>query len=958
MTTRGLRRHARPTGLTRAALCAAVLGVIVVVVPLVLYALGGLPLAHLGLLSAKERLLSDRSSSPILVSHLLLRGALFLGWISWAWMTLCVAIEARSVLTGRPSARIPASRGVQSAAAFLIGATLAISSMGRPLERPAPSAVRTAHFGLSRQRPLVVGGHPRAMDLAMSLPVIDDPLVEDATVWTSPARTEGAEPVTRESLQPGTPVDKNQDHLVMPRETLWSIAEDRLGSPFRWKQIAELNYDVPQADGRALKPDHWIRSGWSLELPPPFGHLTTSSIVRQGPAAVEPERDLASGREPAAGRTGGPIGPNAPAVPLGGGVVGAGVVGLLDRMRRVQQRHRREGSYIRLPDREQSRFEGRLRLGEGPEIVRDVDSVLRLFAGTWIGLERDAPSVLGLTVHADSIQLTVNRNIDDEHTPTAFRAEPGDRTVSIPRAELPTSDSKDGAGRGAIQPAPLLVTVGQGSGGLVMVNLESLGTLSVNGDAADCEGVIRALALELATSHWSDRFDLNTVGFGAELERFDRVRAVDNAAPLLDQLQSRRLRAEILLDTSNLQSFAQARSVDPSDRWDPVVVVCAPSVTDTDVAELLEVASDPRLGIAVVASGRARGGDHTVSLSGPDRTSSLELLGTVVRPQQVEAADLGEITRLLDTAMSRQSVFLSEEPYVNLPVPMPLPELETTESDPYPAEWPVPSVHGSDGKRTRAGSRLRTSPRDDDDANHEIEVAVLGSIEIRGAARDFTRAWAKELVVYLALHPNGASNDAWATALWPDRLMAPSSLHSTASVARRSLGRSSDGQDHLPRSHGRLALSNTVGTDWDRFVLHADSNDTGRWQGALELVRGRPLDGLRSSDWPILEGIGPAIEAAIVDLSGRLAGWCLSEGDSLTAEWAARKGLLASPYDERLYRMLMRAADLAGNPAGVEAAMSELITLVADDIEPLDSVHPSTMDLYRTLSRRNRIPRR
>ena len=90
------------------------------------------------------------------------------------------------------------------------------------------------------------------MDLAMSLPVIDDPLVEDATVRTSPARTEAAEPVTRDSLQPGTPVDKTPDHLVMPRETLWSIAEDRLGSPFRWKEIAELNYDVPQADGGAL----------------------------------------------------------------------------------------------------------------------------------------------------------------------------------------------------------------------------------------------------------------------------------------------------------------------------------------------------------------------------------------------------------------------------------------------------------------------------------------------------------------------------------------------------------------------------------------------------------------------------------------------------------------------------------------------------------------------------------
>ena len=64
----------------------------------------------------------------------------------------------------------------------------------------------------------------------------------------------------------------------------------------------------------------------------------------------------------------------------------------------------------------------------------------------------------------------------------------------------------------------------------------------------------------------------------------------------------------------------------------------------------------------------------------------------------------------------------------------------------------------------------------------EVEVLVLGAVEVRGNARQFTRAWAKELVIYLAIHPDGVSNDTWATALWPDRLMAASSLHSTASV--------------------------------------------------------------------------------------------------------------------------------------------------------------------------------
>jgi DNA-binding SARP family transcriptional activator len=212
--------------------------------------------------------------------------------------------------------------------------------------------------------------------------------------------------------------------------------------------------------------------------------------------------------------------------------------------------------------------------------------------------------------------------------------------------------------------------------------------------------------------------------------------------------------------------------------------------------------------------------------------------------------------------------------------------------------------------------------------------------------------------VYLAMHPRGASNEAWATALWPDRLMAPSSLHSTASVARRSLGQARDGTDHLPRSHGRLALGDTVGTDWDRFVALADSDDPTCWRSALGLVRGRPFEGIRSADWPIIEGIAPAIEATVVDLSGRLAGACLAAGDGRGAQQAARRGLLVSPYDERLYRMLMRAADLEGNPAGVEAVMAELVRLVVDDIEPLDTVHPATMDLYRSLTRSRTVAAR
>src|SRR5580658_985717 len=107
----------------------------------------------------------------------------------------------------------------------------------------------------------------------------------------------------------------------------------------------------------------------------------------------------------------------------------------------------------------------------------------------------------------------------------------------------------------------------------------------------------------------------------------------------------------------------------------------------------------------------------------------------------------------------------------------------------------------------------------------EVEVAVLGPVEIRGAAGPFTRAAARELVVYLAHHRDGVTNDVWGAALWSDRTIAPSTLHSTASVARRALGQSRSGADHLPCGGRRLRLADSVGSDvatFRRLAAEAD----------------------------------------------------------------------------------------------------------------------------------------
>ncbi|MGH8981956.1 MAG: AfsR/SARP family transcriptional regulator [Acidimicrobiales bacterium] len=261
------------------------------------------------------------------------------------------------------------------------------------------------------------------------------------------------------------------------------------------------------------------------------------------------------------------------------------------------------------------------------------------------------------------------------------------------------------------------------------------------------------------------------------------------------------------------------------------------------------------------------------------------------------------------------------------------------------------------------------------DASPDVEVVVrlLGPVDVLGAARPFSRAWTLDLVAYLAVHPGGVLADTWSAALWLDRPVADATRHSTVSVARRALGTDRHGRDHLPRGSGRLALGPAVTSDWARFRLLAGVTgvaSASAWEAALGLVRGRPFEGLRAPDWAVLEGVQAAIESAVVDVALRLGRRRLEEGDGSTAERAARRALRMCPYDERLYRMVMEAADLQGNPGGVESAMADLSTLVAGDaldLRPTDSarryvdatpwVHPQTAAMYQELSRHRVAPR-
>ncbi len=232
---------------------------------------------------------------------------------------------------------------------------------------------------------------------------------------------------------------------------------------------------------------------------------------------------------------------------------------------------------------------------------------------------------------------------------------------------------------------------------------------------------------------------------------------------------------------------------------------------------------------------------------------------------------------------------------------------------------------------------------------------MLGPVSVRGTPQPFHRSAARELVVYLAFHREGVRHDDWALALWPDRPVSQATVYSTASDARRALGRTSDGAARLPCGP-RLRLHCAVETDVDRFHTLARAS---AWAEAVRLVRGPLFGGLRRPDWAVLDGTVAQVEAAVVHAVLQGADDLLCSGRSAESEWMVRRGLVVSPYDERLYRALLRALAAQGNRLGLRAAMAQLLVVAGEPPVPAqlggwetgawEPRHPETSALYREL---------
>ena len=708
---------------------------------------------------------------------------------------------------------------------------------------------------------------------------------------------------------------------------MWGLAAQHLDDPERWIDIFNSNQDIIQ-DPEVILP------GWQLEIPvvgskptevlPPAQTLpeTVDYTSLQIQPVAETVDHLASVSAYATAR------PTVVAVvpsesndhqsaptreamfAIGGlGVFASSLGWVLARLRRTQRRRLPNGRMPVPPSNDAVQLDQQLQAASDPDAALFLDASLRIMSSRVAN--NPPPGIIGVTMTTNSASIHLS---SPEEAPPGFHAGDDGTTWTLSKdagLELFLAEAD-----GVPAPMPTLATVGKRDGNEFLLNLEHMSTLNLEGNHQAIIEICAAMAMQLASSHLADDLTVLCVGFGQELTVLERVEHVPDPASAIERIRHHQRQNRALLGSH--PPVDRSRIGANGDFSHPMVALVPHKLGQEDASELLEACDSS---VSVVAQG----------LDGASWLGQFNEHGLLLQPigLQLEAHGLSDaaiaaFSELASSAKDTEGVALAVQP-----------EPQSIEVK-YDA-----SVIGL--------------------LAVDIEIRVLGTIEVFGAAQPFTSRRALDLVTYLAFHPEGADRDQLRTHIWPsDEPPSESTLANTVSRARKALGTNENGDLYLPRvsAKGIYQLQSGVGTDVSRFeaLISAARKDVGergreQLQSALDLVRGTPFTGgagdmFRWADFGLRTHIDCLVDTAAHELAAR----CLEVGDTDSAKRAVLTSLQLVGICEQCYRLRLMAA--AENPTEVRQIMAELVHLLkreSNQPESDDLIGPELLELYEQL---------
>ena len=218
------------------------------------------------------------------------------------------------------------------------------------------------------------------------------------------------------------------------------------------------------------------------------------------------------------------------------GILAAGIVALLRRLRTTQLRHRRPGTIPTAPPADTAAAEVMIRSAAAPTATEFIDLALRAMAQDVIASRIPPPQVVGVHLSSDTLRLLLWTPHQDP--PSGWRIDDDGRSWVIP-TDTDIDRLRDKAD-GVPAPYPALVTVGHGDHTQLLLDLEYLGATQVTGDPDDVTSTCYTMATELATSPIADDIQIICIGFGTDLDHLERVHAVGDLSEILPTLEATR----------------------------------------------------------------------------------------------------------------------------------------------------------------------------------------------------------------------------------------------------------------------------------------------------------------------------------------------------------------------------------------------------------------------------------
>jgi hypothetical protein len=628
--------------------------------------------------------------------------------------------------------------------------------------------------------------------------------------------------------------------VVQRRDSLWVLAERHLGDGLRWREIYDLNQGLPQPGGRSLHDPNLIRPGWTLRLPAdavdvilapqpavPASPATESPVTTPPPNAPAPSTAVVPATPPppttaatAASTSSAPEGHSAPtsvntepgdetddhfpvpAALAGATLLAAALVLKVDALRRRQMRRRPAGHTIPAPSAAASRAERLLRAAAANKPASRLDFALRLLACQLADGDADGCRIDPVRVADDAIEILLTKSTDSPAGPFEVT---GSRAWTL-RDDIGSQELEDRAARQSA-PAPALVTVGRLGDADVLIDLET-SPLTITGDPETARRVLWSITTELATSPWADDLQLLYIGEPpVGVAGLDRVEQFSTVAEAAEAVTARSTSTDGALSRSGHRDPWSARLANHGDGWPPTIVVIG-----GDEAEDIPGASVVRVA------------EHAA----PDaRTLVVDDQGCRLEPLGLDLALPGLPEDLIKPTQELIATALDDEPGPEIDLRVTVPAHYVAPPEVREADEITPATEGA------------------------ILVRILGPVVIDGAPA-VNRRRVKELIVYLALHPEGVTAEQITAALWPGDTPTRAAFNQTVTRARAALGDDPDGEPYIGYvQDSRYRPSRYLLCD---AILLEQAVATSTASGDFLCSTGQPFAATPGFEWAYVEG--------------------------------------------------------------------------------------------------------